>query len=166
MEDDITEIASSDIEMALQKMKNLKATGPDFLPVEVWKSLGRTGVNFLNEALTKITDKEKISYIRRKRILILIFKNKGDIVNCGNYIKLMCHSMKLCERVHENRLRNIVSISEEQFGFMKKIHNCCYFCSKAAARKIQEQVNPLQWKLASTKDPLSTLSCLPSWWIH
>ena len=42
-------------------------------------------------------------------------------MNCGNYraIKLMCHSMKLYERVHGNRLRNIVSISEEQFGFVK-----------------------------------------------
>ena len=42
-------------------------------------------------------------------------------MNCGNYpgIKLMCHSMKLYERVHENRLRNIVSISEEQFVFVK-----------------------------------------------
>ena len=41
-------------------------------------------------------------------------------MNCGNYrgIKLMCHSMKLYERVHENRLRNIVSI-EEQFVFVK-----------------------------------------------
>ena len=40
-----------------------------------------------------------------------IFKYKGDIMNCGNYrnIKLMCHSMKLYERVHDNRLRNIVS---------------------------------------------------------
>ena len=31
----------------------------------------------------------------------------------------MCHSMKLYERVHENRLRNTVVISKEQFGFMK-----------------------------------------------
>ena len=31
----------------------------------------------------------------------------------------MCHSMKLYERVHMNRLRNIVVISEEQFGFVK-----------------------------------------------
>ena len=39
----------------------------------------------------------------------------------GNYrgIKLMCHIVKLYERVHENRPRNIVSISEEQFGFVK-----------------------------------------------
>ena len=42
-------------------------------------------------------------------------------MNCGNYrgIKLMCHSMKLYQRVHENRLRNIGSLNEEQFGFVK-----------------------------------------------
>ena len=78
-------------------------------------------MNFLKEALNKITDEEKISDIRRRRILIPIFKNKGDIMNCGNYrgITLMCHSMKLYGRVHENRLRNVVSISDEQFGFVK-----------------------------------------------
>ena len=120
-EGDITEITSVDIEMALRNMKNGKAIGPDNLPLEVWKSLGRTGVNFLKEALNKITDEENIPDIWRKSILIPIFKNKGDIMNCGNYqgIKLMCHSMKLYERVHENRLRNIVSISDEQFGFVK-----------------------------------------------
>ena len=46
VEADITEITSAEIEMALRNMKNGKATGP----VEVWKSLGRTGVNFLKEA--------------------------------------------------------------------------------------------------------------------
>ncbi|XP_069971001.1 uncharacterized protein [Penaeus vannamei] len=42
-------------------------------------------------------------------------------MECGNNrgIKLMSHSMKLYERVQESRLRNIVEISEEQFGFMK-----------------------------------------------
>ncbi len=121
MEDDITEITSEEIEMALRNMKNGKAAGPDNLPVKVWKSLGRTGVNFLKEALNKITDEENIPDIWRKSILIPIFKNKGDIMNCGNYrgITLMCHSMKLYGRVHENRLRIIVSISDEQFGFMK-----------------------------------------------
>ena len=33
--------------MALRNTKNGKATGPDNLPVEVWKSLGGTGANFL-----------------------------------------------------------------------------------------------------------------------
>ena len=43
-------------------------------------------------------------------------------MNCGTYrgINIMCRSMKLYERVHENRLRIIVSISEELYGFMKE----------------------------------------------
>ena len=83
--------------MTLRNNKYGKATGPDNLPVEVWNNLGRTGVNFLKEVLNKITDEEKITYIWRKSIMIPIFKNKGDIMNCGNYrgIKQMCHSMKL-----------------------------------------------------------------------
>ena len=121
VEDDVTEITSVEIEMGLRSMKNGKATGPDNLPVEVWTSLGRTGVNFLKEALNKTTDEERIPDIWRKSILIPIYKNKGDIKNYGNYrgIMLMCHSMKLFERVHENRLRVIVGISEERFGFVK-----------------------------------------------
>jgi hypothetical protein len=64
---------------------------------------------------------EKIPEQWRKSTLVPIFKNKGDIMECGNYrgIELICHSMKLYERIIENRLRKIVKISEEQFGFMK-----------------------------------------------
>ena len=60
LEDDITEITSAEIEMAIRNMKNGKPTEPDNLPVEVWKSFGRTGVNFLKEALNKITDEKNI----------------------------------------------------------------------------------------------------------
>ena len=59
VEDDITEFTSAYIEMALKNVTNGKATGTDnvpVIPIEVWKSLGRTGVNFLKEALNKIND--------------------------------------------------------------------------------------------------------------
>ena len=42
-------------------------------------------MNFLKEALNKITDEVKIPDICRKSILIPIYRNKGDIMNCGNY---------------------------------------------------------------------------------
>ena len=56
----------------------------------------------------------------RRSTLIPIYKNKGDIQNCGNYrgIKLMSHTMKLWERVIGNRLRKERHISKNQFGFM------------------------------------------------
>ena len=56
----------------------------------------------------------------RRSILVPIYKNKGDIQSCTNYrgIKLMSHTMKLWERVIEQRLRGTTQISTNQFGFM------------------------------------------------
>ena len=52
--------------------------------------------------------------------MVPIYKNKGDVQNCENYrgIKLMSHTMKLWERVIEQRLRKETNVSENQFGFM------------------------------------------------
>ena len=48
----------------------------------------------------------------------------------------MWHNMKLYERVYENRLKNIVSISEEQFNFVKgKSTTQCYFCARNHTEK-------------------------------
>ena len=118
---EMANITCSEVEKALKKMKNGKAVGPDNLPAEVWKILGAPGLDYLQEVLNKIIKEEKVPAEWRKSTLIPIFKNKGDITCCGNYrgIKLMCHSMKLYERIIENRLRNVVNISEHQFGFMK-----------------------------------------------
>ena len=56
----------------------------------------------------------------RKSTLVPLYKNKGDIQSCSNYrgIKLMCHTMNLWERIIEIRLRQNVTLSENQFGFM------------------------------------------------
>jgi Reverse transcriptase (RNA-dependent DNA polymerase) len=56
----------------------------------------------------------------RRSILVPIFKNKGDIQSCTNYrgIKFMSHTMKLWERVIEYRLRKLIIVSKNQFGFM------------------------------------------------
>ena len=52
--------------------------------------------------------------------LVSIYKNKGNIQNCKNYrgIKLMSYTMKLWERVIEQRLRKGIDVSKNQFGFM------------------------------------------------
>ena len=53
-------------------------------------------------------------------MLVLLYKGKGDIKECGNYrrIKLMSYSMKLWKRVIKARIRKEVTIAEQQFGFM------------------------------------------------
>ncbi|KAE8728970.1 Detected protein of unknown function [Hibiscus syriacus] len=56
----------------------------------------------------------------RESTVIPIYKNKGDSQRCGNYrgIKLLSHTMKLWERMIEDRLRQITRVSKNQFGFM------------------------------------------------
>ena len=56
----------------------------------------------------------------RKSILVSIYKNKRDVQNCNNYrgIELMCHIMKVWEKVIERRFRDITEVSENQFRFI------------------------------------------------
>ena len=56
----------------------------------------------------------------RRNVLIPIYKNKGDTQCCGSYrsIKLMSHTIKICERIIEARLWDIVEIGKQEYEFM------------------------------------------------
>ena len=88
--------------------------------VEVWKSLVEEGVDMLLDLLQKIFEQEKMPEEWRDSVIVPIFKEKGDIQDCGNYrgIKMISHTMKIWERVIDRRLREETTIGEEQFGFM------------------------------------------------
>ncbi len=88
-----------EVETAMQKMKNGKAVGPDDIPIEVWRCLGKMRIMWLTNLFNIIMKNKKMPNQWRKSTLIPLFKNKGDIQNCANYkgIKLMCHTMKLWE---------------------------------------------------------------------
>jgi hypothetical protein len=85
---------------AIRKMKNNKATGPDNIPIEAWKSLGADGVDLLVTLMNEVFSEEKIPTEWRESTIVPIYKDKGDIQDC-NYrgIKLMSHTMKLYERI-------------------------------------------------------------------
>jgi len=101
-------------------MSSGKAVGPDNIPIEVWKSLGDKGIAWLTNLFNEIMRRKKMSDEWRRSILIPIYKNKGDIQNCGTYrrIKLMSHTMKLWEMVIERGLRKETRVTDNQFGFM------------------------------------------------
>ena len=56
----------------------------------------------------------------RNSVITPIYKEKGDIQDCGIYqgIKLMSHTMKIWERSLMDGIRDETSIGAEQFGFM------------------------------------------------
>jgi Reverse transcriptase (RNA-dependent DNA polymerase) len=116
----IRRIQESKVKETLQKMKTYKTLEPDDIPIEVWRCLGDIAIVWLTKLFNIIFRSNKMPDEWRRSILVLIFKNKGDIQGCTNYrgIKLMSQSMKLWERVIEHRLRKLTMVSKNQFGFM------------------------------------------------
>ena len=88
--------------------------------MEAWIALGYKGVEFLVNFFSRLLRGEKIPDEWRKSVLVPLYKGKGDINECGNYrgIKLISHTIELCERIIEARIRKEVTIAEQQFGFM------------------------------------------------
>ncbi|KAK3528544.1 hypothetical protein QTP70_002788 [Hemibagrus guttatus] len=122
VEQKVDKIRKDEVRKALNRMKSGKAVGPDDIPVEVWKCLGEAAVEFLASLFNRVLESERMPEEWRRSVLVPIFKNKGDVQSCSNYrgIKLMSHTMKVWERVVEARLRKVVEICEQQYGFMPR----------------------------------------------
>ncbi|MCJ8738186.1 hypothetical protein PDJAM_G00032520 [Pangasius djambal] len=122
VEQKVVKIRKDEVRKALKRMKSGKAVGPDDITVEVWKCLGEAAVEFLTSLFNRVLESEKMPEEWRRSVLVPIFKNKGNVQSCSNYrgIKLMSHTMKLWERVVEARLRKVVEICEQQYGFMPR----------------------------------------------
>ncbi|KAK3541127.1 hypothetical protein QTP86_015732, partial [Hemibagrus guttatus] len=122
VEQKVDKIRKDEVRKALKRMKSGKAVGPDDIPVEVWKCLGEAAVEFLANLFNRVLESERTPEEWRRSVLVPIFKNKGDVQSCSNYrgIKLMSHTMKVWERVVEARLRKVVEICEQQYGFMPR----------------------------------------------
>ncbi|KAK3545315.1 hypothetical protein QTP70_003668 [Hemibagrus guttatus] len=122
VEQKVDKIRKEEVRKALKRMKSGKAVGPDDIPVEVWKCLGEAAVEFLASLFNRVLESERMPEEWRRSVLVPIFKNKGDVQSCSNYrgIKLMSHTMKVWERVVEARLRKVVEICEQQYGFMPR----------------------------------------------
>ena len=139
-------VSREEVMNVLKKMKNGKATGPDFIPVEVWKALGEDGVDILYDLMVKIFEQEKIPEEWRESILIPIFKGKGDVQDCSNYrgIKLMSHTLKILERMIDGRIRDEVRIGKEQLGFMEGSGTTDgIFCIRQLMEKFREKQQEL-----------------------
>ena len=95
---DVESISKEEVRENMQRMKNGKAVvGPDDIPVEVWKCLGENALEFLTKLYNRTMESEIMPEEWRDRVLIPIYKNKGDVQSCSYYkgIKWISHTMKL-----------------------------------------------------------------------
>ncbi|KAK3509141.1 hypothetical protein QTP70_020253 [Hemibagrus guttatus] len=96
--------------------------------------------------LYRVLESEKMPEDWRRSVLVPIFKNKGDVQSCSNYrrIKLMSHTMKIWERVVEARLRKVVEICEQQYGFMpRKSRTDAIFALRNLMEKYRDSLREL-----------------------
>ncbi|XP_070050903.1 uncharacterized protein [Nicotiana tomentosiformis] len=73
------------VEGAMRKMCRGRATGPDKIPVEFWKSAGRAYLEWLTGLFNVIFRTKKMLEEWRWSTMVPMYKNKGDIQNCNNY---------------------------------------------------------------------------------
>ncbi|KAG5584745.1 hypothetical protein H5410_045179 [Solanum commersonii] len=90
---------------AISRMSRGRATGPDEIPVEFWKSTNKVGIEWLTKLFNVIFKTTKMPDEWRWSTMVPLYKNKGDIQNCNNYrgVKLLSHTMKIWERMVEMR---------------------------------------------------------------
>ena len=115
-------ILKTELEKAINCMKNNKATGPDEIAVEQIKGLREFGIEKLSLILNEIYDSGKIPEDLSKSIFVTLPKKPGTI-KCEFHrtISLMNHTTKILLRVLMNRARNKLKseISDVQCGFVE-----------------------------------------------
>ncbi|KAK6742828.1 hypothetical protein RB195_010222 [Necator americanus] len=121
VEGPVLPLTAVEVSAALAKMKSNKATGPDDIPVDIWKLLGDRGSMWLATLFNKIVAEGRTPDVWQTSVTVPVWKGKRDIADCTSYrpIRLLCHTMKVFERALEARLRKIVSVSLNQCGFVK-----------------------------------------------
>ena len=110
-----------DIEMVIQSMSNNKSPGIDNIPAELYKKGGGLLINKIHSLIKVIWREEKVPTDWKTNIIVPIYKNKGDKLQCKNYrgISLLCTGYKILTAVINNRLKKYTDhiIGEYQAGF-------------------------------------------------
>lgn len=114
-------ITMAELDKALNLTKNNKSAGPDLIPIETIKAGGEPLKQLLLELVNLAWNTGTVPEEWNQSIIVPIFKNKGDPLDCQNHrgISLMSHVGKVYERILETRLRAQVDdlLSESQCGF-------------------------------------------------
>ena len=100
-------ILEEEVAADIKGLKMGKAAGPTGVVSEMIREAGGFGSRWMTDLINNIVKEGCIPDDWRKRILVSVYKGKGDPLVCGSYraIKLLEQPMKMLERVLEKRVR-------------------------------------------------------------
>ncbi|VDP06750.1 unnamed protein product [Heligmosomoides polygyrus] len=120
----VHKITVEETEAALKKMKPCKATGPDDLAADVWKSKLWYPAKWLTEFFNQAVKEKKVPECWHNSTTNPIWKRKDSHADCSNCrpIRLLSHSMKIFERILDRRIREVVKLSDNHVMETKMLH--------------------------------------------
>ena len=146
VEGPIEDFTLAEIQNAVKAMKNKKAPGPSGLSSEMLKLGGETCLNELHRIFQQIVLTERCPTEWQDSETVVLFKGKGDPLDCSKYrgLRLLEHSMKIFEKLLDDKIRRIMKISNCQFGFRKgKSCNDAIFITRTLQAKYLEKKRKL-----------------------
>jgi hypothetical protein len=101
----VPEPSSSEVEVAIGKLKKHKSPGADQIPAELIQAGGETLRSEIHKFIKLIWNKEELPHQRKESIVVPIHK-KGDKTDCSNYrgMSLLSTSYKISSNILLARL--------------------------------------------------------------
>ena len=112
IEGPIQEFSDVDVREAVKQAKNGKAGEPTGLVAEMLQAAGEDGIKWLRSVCNQALKEGVVPDDWKKSMLVPVFKDKGDAMDCGAYrgLKMLEHAMKIWERLLETRFDEAVEV--------------------------------------------------------
>ena len=85
VEREVELVSVGEVERALRRMNVGKAAGPDGIPVEVWKIVGKQATAWLQRLFNRMLMGARMPKEWRESWVVPLYKGKGDAQECKNY---------------------------------------------------------------------------------
>ena len=160
-------IYPNSVRQAVGKMKSGKAAGPSGLVGEMILAGGAPCVQIIADLANSIIRSGRVPQDWEESYIINLYKGKGDARERGNYrgLKLLDHGMKVVERVIGNWIRNVVEISDMQFGFMPgRGTTDAIFIARQVQEKFLSVNKPLYFAFVDLEKAFDRVPRLVLWW--
>ena len=119
VEGPIIDVTEEEVRVAIRSMKANKAPGPSGISSDIFKHAGNAGIKQLTKAFQNIMNTEVCPEEWKDSTTVPIYKGKGDPLQCGKYrgLRMLEHGMKIWEKVLDRRLKSVIDVGSNQFGF-------------------------------------------------